>query len=128
MAGLAAQTVTECVHSGVILLERIDTRRAPGRYSKSHIRKRSKHQNMKKRSCAGICAITAVCLSLGYAASAYTQKTDTHSSAPNTAQKGEATVKHATGPFDVKLNPQTDDKDGDPSLCRMSIDKQYHGD
>ncbi|SRR6266700_3671858 len=83
---------------------------------------------MKKRSCAGICAITAICLSLGYAASAYTQKTDTHSPVPNTVQKGEATVKHATGPFDVKLNPQTDDKVGDPSLGRMSIDKQYHGD
>jgi hypothetical protein len=26
------------------------------------------------------------------------------------------------------LNPQADDKIGDPSLGRMSIDKQYHGD
>lgn len=34
---------------------------------------------------------------------------------------------HASGPFDVKLTPQSD-KDADPSLSRMSIDKQYHGD
>jgi hypothetical protein len=36
---------------------------------------------------------------------------------------------HVTGPFDVKLNPQPqDDKVGDPTVGRMSIDKQYHGD
>jgi len=33
---------------------------------------------------------------------------------------------HATGPFEVKLAPQ-DDKI-DPSLGRMTIDKQFHGD
>jgi len=33
---------------------------------------------------------------------------------------------HATGPFDVKLTPQ-DDKI-EPSLGRMTIDKQFHGD
>lgn len=35
---------------------------------------------------------------------------------------------HATGTFDVKLTPQTDDKNADPSLARMTIDKQFHGD
>lgn len=34
---------------------------------------------------------------------------------------------HATGTFEVKLNPQ-DDKSGDASLGRMTIDKQWHGD
>ena len=35
----------------------------------------------------------------------------------------------ASGTFEVKLNPQVpDDKVGDPSLGRMSIDKQFHGD
>jgi Protein of unknown function (DUF3224) len=35
----------------------------------------------------------------------------------------------ATGPFDVKLTPQTSgDKGADPALSRMSIDKQYRGD
>ena len=36
-------------------------------------------------------------------------------------------TKHAAGPFEVKLNPQ-DDKVGDPTVGRMSIDKQFHGD
>ena len=35
----------------------------------------------------------------------------------------------ATGPFEVKLTPQTSgDKGADPTLGRMSIDKQYRGD
>jgi len=33
---------------------------------------------------------------------------------------------HATGTFEVKLSPQ-DDKTGDASLGRMTIDKQFHG-
>lgn len=36
---------------------------------------------------------------------------------------------HARGTFAVKLTPQTSsDKDGDPMLGRMSIEKQIHGD
>ena len=36
---------------------------------------------------------------------------------------------HASGTFDVKLNPQAmDDDKTDASLGRMSIDKQFHGD
>lgn len=31
---------------------------------------------------------------------------------------------HASGPFDVKLEPQA----GDPTVARMSINKQFHGD
>jgi hypothetical protein len=34
---------------------------------------------------------------------------------------------HASGPFDVKLTPQTD-ANSDPSIGRMTIDKQFHGD
>jgi len=34
---------------------------------------------------------------------------------------------HATGTFDVKLNPQ-DDNAGDPTISRMLIEKQFHGD
>jgi hypothetical protein len=41
-------------------------------------------------------------------------------------QKGPA-MGHASGTFDVKLTPQTDDK-GDPALSRMTFDKQFHGD
>src|SRR5436309_2933477 len=42
-------------------------------------------------------------------------------------QKGPAMI-HATGTFEVKLVPQTDDKNGDAALGRMTIDKQFHGD
>jgi len=37
-------------------------------------------------------------------------------------------MSHATGTFDVKMTPQTDDKGGDPAVSRMTIDKQFHGD
>ena len=36
---------------------------------------------------------------------------------------------HASGPFDVKLNPQSSEEDADGTgLGRLSIDKQFHGD
>jgi len=35
-------------------------------------------------------------------------------------------TKHASGPFDVKMNPQTDEA-GEPTIGRMTLDKQYHG-
>ncbi len=34
----------------------------------------------------------------------------------------------ASGPFEVKLTPQPVDDNGDATLGRMSIDKQFHGD
>lgn len=38
-------------------------------------------------------------------------------------------TKHASGTFDVKVNPQApDEKVGDPTVGRMSLDKQLHGD
>jgi hypothetical protein len=37
-------------------------------------------------------------------------------------------TKHASGTFEVKLVPQTDETVGDPTVGRMSIDKQFHGD
>ena len=37
------------------------------------------------------------------------------------------TFMHAAGSFDVKVTPQ-DDKLDDPTLGRMLLDKQYHGD
>ncbi|HEX5127045.1 MAG TPA: DUF3224 domain-containing protein [Rhodocyclaceae bacterium] len=36
---------------------------------------------------------------------------------------------HAIGIFEVKLNPQAPEENvGDPSVGRMSLDKQFHGD
>jgi len=34
----------------------------------------------------------------------------------------------ATGTFEVKLKPQADEGVGDPTVGRMSIEKQFHGD
>ena len=42
-------------------------------------------------------------------------------------QKGAAMTNHATGTFEVELNPQ-DDKSDDKTLGRMTIEKQWHGD
>ncbi len=74
---------------------------------------------MKKHSAVHLGMISMMCAfaCLSFAAYSQTQAT---------AQKGAPTTMHAAGPFDVKLAPQ-DDKI-DPSLGRMTIDKQYHGD
>jgi hypothetical protein len=37
-------------------------------------------------------------------------------------------IMHATGTFEVKVQPQTDENIGDPTVGRMSLDKQFHGD
>ena len=37
-------------------------------------------------------------------------------------------MKRASGTFEVKLNPQADDQVGDPTVGRMSIEKQFRGD
>lgn len=38
-------------------------------------------------------------------------------------------TKHASGTFEVKVNPQAqDEKVGDPTVGRMSLDKEFHGD
>ena len=48
-------------------------------------------------------------------------------SKPSESPKTEKTVNgHATGSFDVTLTPQP--PDGDPSISRMSLSKQLHGD
>jgi hypothetical protein len=46
----------------------------------------------------------------------------------NTVQKEPVVTKHAKGTFEVKLEPQVDDKVGEPAMGRLSIDKQFHGD
>ena len=42
-------------------------------------------------------------------------------------KRGVAVVLHASGTFEVKLNPQ-EDKSGDASVGRMSLEKVFHGD
>jgi hypothetical protein len=52
-------------------------------------------------------------------------------SAPNSDKtpKETAVSSHASGTFDVKVTPQPpEDKSADPSLARLTLDKQFHGD
>ena len=74
---------------------------------------------------AGIAATIILGLVVCAASIAQTQPRPQES---NTSQKAATVSKHATGTFDVKLNVQTDDKVGDPTVGRMSIDKVFHGD
>jgi hypothetical protein len=80
---------------------------------------------MKLRSCATHARIIAI----AFAATAFVWVCSLAAQAQTApVQKGTSMPAHATGPFDVKLAPQSDDKVGDPTIGRMSIDKQYHGD
>jgi hypothetical protein len=81
---------------------------------------------IRLRACAGVSVITVICLSLASVTQAQTQSP---SPVPSTAQKGVAVATHASGTFEVKLNPQPpDDKAEGSTLGRISIDKQFHGD
>ncbi len=78
---------------------------------------------MKIKSSRAVFAVTAILAAI------IITSPITHSQAPsNTSQKAATMSKHATGTFDVTLAVQTDDKVGDPSVGRMSIDKVFHGD
>ncbi|MGC2535132.1 MAG: DUF3224 domain-containing protein, partial [Candidatus Sulfotelmatobacter sp.] len=71
---------------------------------------------MSQRSRITACIVALCVLAIG---AAYAQSAAT--------QKGTPMLAHATGPFEVKVTPQ-DDKSGDPTVGRMSLDKQFHGD
>jgi hypothetical protein len=48
---------------------------------------------------------------------------------PTTSQRERIVTKHASGTFEVKMSPQApEDNVGDPTVGRMSLDKQFHGD
>jgi hypothetical protein len=75
---------------------------------------------MNTQSSHRLGAIFAVCILVGIVTWAYPQTSAT-------SQKGPAMATRASGTFEVKLTPQKDEG-GDPSLGRMTIDKQFHGD
>jgi hypothetical protein len=79
-------------------------------------------EGMQQRSSAADGLISFIVLvTMGLVCSAVAQTAS--------VQKGIAVSAHASGPFDVKITPQPgDDKVGDPTVGRLSIDKQYHGD
>src|SRR5260370_19788507 len=75
---------------------------------------------------ASVIAIMWLCFGLGFGLGfvslAYAQ---TNSQILSKTQKGTIMTTHASGTFEVKLNPQSA---YEASLGRMSIDKQFHGD
>jgi hypothetical protein len=81
---------------------------------------------MTKKSLRAAAAAICLCLSFGVLAQ---NQPSTGNPVPNALQKGTPMTTRATGPFDVKLNPQTPDgKFEDATMGRMTIDKQFHGD
>ena len=59
--------------------------------------------------------LSAILLTISPLARAQTQK--------------EITTQHATGTFEVKIEPQTHaENEGYPAIARMLVDKQFHGD
>jgi Protein of unknown function (DUF3224) len=46
----------------------------------------------------------------------------------HTTQKETTLTNHAKGTFEVKVSPQSDDGVGDPTIGRLALDKQFHGD
>lgn len=74
---------------------------------------------MRRRSHAAASLVTiGLCLASG--ASALTRTIH--------EQKGAVMATHASGTFEVAITAQKDDGIGDPTIGRMSIDKQFHGD
>jgi hypothetical protein len=70
-------------------------------------------------------AIVATCLSLLLPATA----TQAQANPTSSAKKESVISLHATGAFEVKIDPQTpDEKAGGAAIGRMLIDKQFHGD
>jgi hypothetical protein len=68
----------------------------------------------------------ALCLLLSIGIAAHSQ---TKSSTSNQSQKEVPMPMHASGPFEVKITPQTPDGTfEDATMGRMTIDKQFHGD
>ena len=79
-------------------------------------------ENAMKRQ---LLVVTARILSMfALIGSTYAQ---TAASSPTTQKEAQMTQR-ASGPFDVKLNPLPTYNQGDKTLGRMSIDKQFHGD
>ena len=77
---------------------------------------------VRVRAAAGV---ASVLLSLGTGSVARAQA---GSPAPGAAHRESVVMSHASGTFEVKLTPQAPDADGEPSVGRMSLDKQFHGD
>jgi hypothetical protein len=88
------------------------------------------------RASAALCSrLAAACLTPLLLATISTHaQTSAQTSAQTNPKSSTPTRKaimslHATGPFEVKIDPQpADEKGGGPAIGRMFLDKQFHGD
>jgi hypothetical protein len=81
---------------------------------------------MKQRLLSRVVALAAIGLSLALTAFAVPPGVR---SIPKSDSKEPAMTQHARGTFDVKVSPQAaEEKVGDPTVGRMALDKQFHGD
>jgi Protein of unknown function (DUF3224) len=79
---------------------------------------------MKNKYRAGAVLLPCFILGLAFSSIAHTQ---TKRPAKKT-QKEKLVTKHASGTFDVKVLPQADEQQDGPTVGRMTLDKQFHGD
>ena len=86
------------------------------------------------RASASLSRIAAVCLTPLLLATPSTQsqtgiQTSFQINPKSTPPKKAAESLHATGPFEVKIDPQPpEEKGGGPAIGRMLLNKQFHGD
>ena len=80
---------------------------------------------MKNQFRAGAAAVAGLGLLLSFGSLAVTQ---TRSPVVKAQPKETTLTKFAKGTFEVKVAPQSDDKVGDPTVGRMSLDKVFRGD
>ena len=85
--------------------------------------------NPPNKPCSGRLAHAVVVVGLCLFLSLGSACARMRSQSPNTVQQEAVLTNRASGTFEVKLNPQAPDDDvGDPTVSRMSIDKQFRGD
>jgi hypothetical protein len=109
------------------VFRQLEILRSPARAGDSRLRGTGiQRANMKNRSRAGAGVIISLGLFFGLGSFADSRRNSQFS---NANQKETVLTKHASGTFEVKLDPQApEDKVGDPTVGRMLIDKQFHGD
>jgi hypothetical protein len=83
------------------------------------------------RASASLCSrLAAVCLAALLLATPSTHAQTDAQPDPKSTPPGKAIMSlRASGPFEVKIDPQpADEKGGGPAIGRMFLDKQFHGD
>jgi hypothetical protein len=80
---------------------------------------------MENRICVRAAVVAGFLLSIG----AGSMRAQAGSPAQGTTQRETVVTQHASGTFEVKVTPQAAEENvGDPTVGRLSLDKQFHGD